>query len=117
VVHSLRMDARGWATVRLSLRRWDGTRAETRISRASSIESEDAPKGGGKVMMADLLRWNPVDEMRRFTDMFDRQLSRWRSGSAFIGSPVDTSISNMDDAYRVRIPLPGIAPENVTVDV
>jgi HSP20 family protein len=71
----------------------------------------------GKVMMADLLRWNPVDEMRRFTDMFDRQLSRWRSGSAFIGSPVDTSISNMDDGYRVRIPLPGIAPENVTVDV
>jgi HSP20 family molecular chaperone IbpA len=23
----------------------------------------------------------------------------------------------MDDGYRVRIPLPGIAPENVTVDV
>lgn len=68
-------------------------------------------------MMADLLRWNPVDDLRRFTDVFDRQLNRWRSGSAFVGSPVDTSISSVDDGYRVRIPLPGIAPENVTVDV
>ena len=68
-------------------------------------------------MMVDLLRWNPVDELRRFTDVFDRQLSRWRSGSALVGLPVDTSISSVDDGYRVRIPLPGIAPENVTVDV
>lgn len=68
-------------------------------------------------MMVDLLRWNPVDELRRFTDVFDLQLSRWRSGSALAGSPVDTSISSVDDAYRVRIPLPGIAPENVAVDV
>ena len=68
-------------------------------------------------MMADFLRWNPVDELRRFTDVFDRQFNRWRSGSAFVGSPVDTSINSVDDGYRVRIPLPGIAPENVTVDV
>lgn len=68
-------------------------------------------------MMADLLRWNPVDELRRFTDVLDRQLNRWRSGSAFVGSPVDTSINSVHDGYHVRIPLPGIAPENVTVDV
>ena len=68
------------------------------------------------MMRADLLRWNPVDELRRFTDVFDRQFNRWRSGSAFVGSPVDTSV-NVDDGHRIRIPLPGIAPENVTVDV
>ena len=68
-------------------------------------------------MMVDLLRWNPVDELRRITDVFDRRLNSWRSGSAPVGSPVDTSIGSVDDGYRVRIPLPGIAPENVTVDV
>lgn len=68
-------------------------------------------------MMADLLRWNPVDELRRFTDVLDRQLDRWGSRSALVGSRVDTLIKSVDDGYRVRIPLPGIAPENVTVDV
>ena len=68
-------------------------------------------------MRVDLLRWNPVDELRRITDVFDRRLNSWRSGSTLVGSPVDTSIGSVDDGYRVRIPLPGIAPENVTVDV
>lgn len=68
-------------------------------------------------MMADLLRWNPVDELRRFTDVLDRQRDRWGSRSALVGSPVYTSINSVDDGYRVRIPLPGIAPENVMVDV
>jgi HSP20 family protein len=71
----------------------------------------------GKVMMADLLRWNPVDELEKFTDTFDRLLNRWRSGVAWHESPANASISGVDDGYRVRIPLPGIAPENVTVDV
>jgi HSP20 family protein len=48
-----------------------------------------------KVMMADLMRWNPFDQLQRFTEKF----------------------SSVDDGYRVRIPLPGISPENVTVDV
>ena len=68
-------------------------------------------------MMVDLLRWNPVDELRRITDVFDRRLNSWRSGSALVGSPAGTSIGSVDDGYRVRIPLPGIAPENVTIDV
>jgi HSP20 family protein len=71
----------------------------------------------GKVMMADLMRWNPVDELQKFTDTFDRLLNRWRSSSARNGSPIYGSISGVDDGYRVRIPLPGIAPANVTVDV
>jgi HSP20 family molecular chaperone IbpA len=58
-----------------------------------------------------------LDDLRRFTDVFDRQVNRWRSGAAVSGSPVDTSVSSVDDGYRVRIPLPGLAPETVTVDV
>lgn len=68
-------------------------------------------------MMTDLLRWNPFEELRRFTDLFDRHLNRWRAAAAFAGSPVDAAISSGEDGYRVRIPLPGIAPEHVTVEV
>ena len=68
-------------------------------------------------MMADLMRWNPVDELQKFTDTFDRLLNRWRSSSGRNESPAYGSISGVDDGYRVRIPLPGTAPENVTVDV
>ena len=67
-------------------------------------------------MMADLVRWNPFDELQKITDMFDRLVNRRRSGSAWYESPTNASISGMDDGYRVRIPLPGIAPENVNVD-
>jgi HSP20 family protein len=69
-----------------------------------------------KVMMADLVRWNAFDELQKFTDMFDRLVNRWRSGSAWHESTT-ASISGVDDGYRVRIPLPGIAPEDVTLDV
>jgi HSP20 family protein len=68
-------------------------------------------------MMADLVRWNLFDELQKFTDTFDRLVNRWRSGSAWDQSPTNASISGVDDGYRVRIPFPGIAPENVTVDV
>jgi HSP20 family protein len=66
-------------------------------------------------MMADLMRWN--SELQKFTDTFDRLVNRWRSGSAWNESPTYASMSGVGNGYRVRIPLPGIAPENVTVDV
>jgi HSP20 family protein len=68
-------------------------------------------------MMAGLVRWKPFDELQKFTDTFDRLVNRWRSSSAWNESPTNASIGSVDDGYRVRIPLPGIAPENVTVDV
>lgn len=61
----------------------------------ASVMDEENGKEVGKVMMADLMRWKPFDERQRFTETVD----------------------SADDGYRVRIPLPGIAPENVTVDV
>jgi len=67
--------------------------------------------------MAGLLRWNPFDELHRVTETFDRLANRWRSGSAWVESPNHATVNGIDDGYRVRIPLPGISPENVTVDV
>jgi hypothetical protein len=67
-------------------------------------------------MMADLLRWNAFEELQRLAQAFDRLVDRSRSGSAWIDSPY-ASISSVHDGYRVSVPLPGIAPENVTVDV
>jgi hypothetical protein len=64
----------------------------------------------GKVMMADLVRWNPFDELQKFTDTFDRLVNRWRSGSAWHESPTNASIRGVDDGYRVRIPLPASRP-------
>jgi HSP20 family protein len=68
-------------------------------------------------MMTGLVRWNPIDELQKFTQTFDRLVNRWRSSSAWSESPSYASMNSVDDGYRVRIPLPGIAPENVTVDV
>jgi HSP20 family molecular chaperone IbpA len=70
-----------------------------------------------KVMTVDLVRWNPFDELQTFAAAFDRPVTRWRSGSGWDQLPANASISGVDDGYRVRIALPGIAPENVTVDV
>ena len=36
-------------------------------------------------MMADLMRWNPVDELQKFTDTFDRLRQRWVSMAEAIG--------------------------------
>jgi HSP20 family protein len=69
-------------------------------------------------MMADLMRWNPFDEFRRITEAFERELNRWWSRPAWTAySSFDTRISTSDDGYRIRIPLPGIAPEHVEVNV
>jgi HSP20 family protein len=67
-------------------------------------------------MMADLMRWSPFDELRRLSDEFDRGLGAWfRPGSAGVLSPANVSADG--DGWRVRIALPGIAPEDVEVNV
>jgi HSP20 family protein len=71
----------------------------------------------GKVMMANLVRRRPFDGLQKFTDLFDRLVNRLRSGSVWNASPTYASSGGRDDGYRVRIPLPGVAPEDVTVDV
>src|SRR5688572_30448000 len=68
-------------------------------------------------MTAGLVRWNPLDELQRFTEVFDRLVNRWQSSSAWSELQSHASMNGLDDGYRARIPLPGIAPESVTVDV
>lgn len=69
-------------------------------------------------MMADLMRWNPFDELWRITEAFERELDRWWSRPAWTAySPFGVTISTSNEGYRVRIPLPGIAPEHVDVNV
>jgi HSP20 family protein len=97
--------------------RWPAREPTLGLGRQSWVKRDSKRKEVGKVMMANLMRWNPVDELQKFVGTFDRLVSRWRSGSGRNASPTYGSTSGVDDGYRVRIPLPGIAPENVTVDV
>lgn len=67
-------------------------------------------------MMSDLIRWNPLDELRRFADEFERRFSTWsRPGSAGASAPVD--VSSDQEGWTAGIALPGFAPENVEVYV
>jgi HSP20 family protein len=69
-------------------------------------------------MMGALVRWNPFDELTFFSDVVDRQLNRWRLGSSSWDTDfADASFTRTDDGYRLRIPLPGFAPEDVHVEV
>jgi HSP20 family protein len=68
-------------------------------------------------MMTDLMRWNPFDELRRFADEFERRLGSWSRPFSFGFSAPSYDASSSMDGRRVRIALPGIAPENVEVSV
>jgi HSP20 family protein len=68
--------------------------------------------------MMGLLRWHPFEELRRLTEDFERAMNRWWSRPVWsVVSPMDGSVVASDDGYRVRIPLPGIAPEHIELDV
>ena len=66
-------------------------------------------------MMNDVMRWNPFDELRRFADEFDRRISSWSPRASGFFSPIQ--VSSTDEGRRIRVALPGIAPENVEVSV
>jgi HSP20 family protein len=67
-------------------------------------------------MMTDLMRWSPFEELRQLADEFERRLSSWsRPGSFDSRTPVETKAD--DEAWHVRIALPGIDPKNVEVNV
>jgi HSP20 family protein len=67
-------------------------------------------------MMTDLMRWSPFEELRQLADEFERRLSSWsRPGSNNSATGIDATADT--DAWRVRIPLAGIDPKNVEVNV
>jgi HSP20 family protein len=75
-------------------------------------------------MFAELIRWNPFDDLLALSRQLDRRserLSRAPRGTgqapaSLIGSPwVD--VSTEEHGWHLRVALPGIAPEDVDVSV
>lgn len=67
-------------------------------------------------MMTDLMRWSPFEELRQLADEFERRLSSWsRPGSSSSMKPLESATD--EDAWRVRVALPGFDPKNVDVSV
>lgn len=65
-------------------------------------------------MMTELMRWNPFDELRRLVTAVDQQLGPWSRPDSAGGG---TEITNSSEGWQVRIPLPGISPEDVELTV
>lgn len=61
--------------------------------------------------------WNPWRELEAVRERFDRlfgELARWRGGEE-LGIPLD--VQETDDAIIVRASLPGIRPEDISVEL
>ncbi|MCS7050098.1 MAG: Hsp20/alpha crystallin family protein [Thermomicrobium sp.] len=61
--------------------------------------------------------WNPWRELEAMRERFDRlfsELTRWRATEE-LGIPVD--LQETDDAIVVRASLPGVRPEDLTVEI
>jgi HSP20 family protein len=67
-------------------------------------------------MMADLIRRNVYDELRGLADAFSRRLAAWSQPEA-AAARSGSVVSGDTDCWRVDIALPGIAPENIDVQV
>jgi HSP20 family protein len=68
-----------------------------------------------------ITRWNPMREMLRLRNEFDRffedsfDLPGWRSSESFVGPAVD--IAETDDAYIVKASIPGIKPDDLDIAI
>lgn len=68
--------------------------------------------------MFGLTRWNPFDEVfnvqRDFERMFDRFWTELPARTA--ASSGGFNVKASDDGWRIDIPLPGVDPQNVTLE-
>jgi HSP20 family protein len=65
-------------------------------------------------MMTDLMRWTPFDELRQLVKAMDQQLGNWSGRDSAGGG---SEVTKSGEGWHVRIPLPGIAPDDVEVTV
>lgn len=74
--------------------------------------------------MAKLARWQPITELERWFDRMDRLFDRffrdfersfWRMDWQWERWMPPMEVSETDDAYLVRLEVPGIKPEDVEV--
>lgn len=68
-----------------------------------------------------MIRWNPMRDMMRLRNEFDRlfedsfDFQRWRGMEPF-GSPA-VDVAETDDQYVIKASLPGIKPEDLDISV
>lgn len=68
-----------------------------------------------------LARWNPMKDMMRLRNEFDRlfdetmDLPSWRWSESLGGPAVD--VAESDDAYIVKASLPGIKPDDLDISI
>jgi HSP20 family protein len=75
-------------------------------------------------MFAELVRWNPFDDLLALSRQFDRQFERLtraqgrtgQAGASFVGYPA-VDVSTEEQGWHLRVALPGISPEDVDVSV
>ena len=68
-------------------------------------------------MMTDLMRWSPFDELMALGDQLERQLSQGSRPFRAAGRVPSTEVVAREDGWRIGVALPGVAPENVEVNV
>src|SRR5216683_8395898 len=68
-------------------------------------------------MMTDLMRWTPFDELLALGDQLERQLSQGSRPFRAAGMVPSTDVVAREDGWRIGVPLPGVPPENVEVNV
>jgi len=70
--------------------------------------------------MLGLTRWNSVDDFftlrRQLESVFDQFWNELPDRTAAVHSP-SFQVTTTDDGWRIDVPLPGIDPQNVNLDV
>ena len=73
--------------------------------------------------MFGLTRWNSVDDVFNFQREVDRLFNQFwsdlptRTAATAVGSSPSFQVNTTDDGWRIDIPLPGIDPKDVSLEV
>ncbi len=70
--------------------------------------------------MFGLTRWNPVDDVFSFQREVDRLFNQFWNDlptRTAAGQSPSFQVNTTNDGWRIDVPLPGISPENVSLEV
>ena len=62
-----------------------------------------------------IIRWDPIGDIARIRNEMDRMMSDLMGGVTGSGWLPAMDICDMDDAFIVKVDLPGISKENVEI--
>jgi HSP20 family protein len=84
--------------------------------------NEETETLGGKIMLGTITRFDPVTEMRRMSDVFDRLFAGPYTGSSRpaavtrdLSVPLD--IVEKEDRFVIRAAVPGVTPDDLNVSI